>query len=193
MKRWLSDLFKLIVLLIFLVALLLASDRVLEELSKRGFSWIKAYFRYMKVIAVVVLGYPTIHVLSNMFYSRVRESHDARTAAVVRNTVRILGVGFLLVIISSMLVNPTIAVTLSGFLGIVFGYSCRDVFSQALAGIVLLTARPVRVNDYIVVQGLEGRVEEISLMFTTLKMSENNVVMIPNDQVLRSSIVLLRR
>jgi small conductance mechanosensitive channel len=59
-----------------------------------------------------------------------------------------------------------------------------------IAGILILLYRPFRLNDYIAVAGLEGRVVEIDLRYTTLVKSDHKYL-IPNSVLFTNSIALI--
>jgi small conductance mechanosensitive channel len=81
--------------------------------------------------------------------------------------------------------------TLVGTLGltsVAIGFSLRDVLSNYFSGIVLLTSRPFRLGDQIVIREFEGTVTQIQLRATTLKTYDGRVVSIPNQEVFRAII-----
>jgi small-conductance mechanosensitive channel len=81
--------------------------------------------------------------------------------------------------------------TLVGTLGltsVAIGFSLRDILSNYFSGIVLLTSRPFRLGDQIVIKEFEGTVTQIQLRATTLKTYDGRVVSIPNQEVFRAII-----
>jgi small conductance mechanosensitive channel len=75
-----------------------------------------------------------------------------------------------------------------GLTSVAIGFSLKDVLSNYIAGVILLAARPFRINDQIVIEEYEGTVTQIQLRATTLKTYDGRVVYIPNQEVFLSSI-----
>lgn len=76
--------------------------------------------------------------------------------------------------------------------GTIIGFSARNTISNAIAGILLLSARPFKLGDRIRTtedENLIGDVVEISLLYTKIKTIRNELVAIPNQTLLQRQIV----
>jgi small conductance mechanosensitive channel len=76
-----------------------------------------------------------------------------------------------------------------GLTGFALGLALKDVLSNLLAGVMILLYRPFRLGQRISMLGIEGTVTEIDLRYTTIE-TENARVMIPNSNILTSTITL---
>ncbi|PSR16076.1 transporter [filamentous cyanobacterium CCP3] len=82
--------------------------------------------------------------------------------------------------------------TLLGTLGltsVAIGFSLKDVLSNYISGVILLAARPFRINDQVVIGNYEGTVVQVQLRATTMRTYDGRLVYIPNQQVFQSSVV----
>lgn len=82
--------------------------------------------------------------------------------------------------------------TLLGTLGltsVAIGFSLKDILSNYISGVILLAARPFRIEDQIVVGDYEGTVVQIQLRATTMRTYDGRLVYIPNQVVFQSSII----
>lgn len=82
--------------------------------------------------------------------------------------------------------------TLLGTLGltsVAIGFSLKDILSNYISGVILLAARPFRIQDQIVVGEYEGTVVQIQLRATTMRTYDGRLVYIPNQVVFQSSII----
>lgn len=82
--------------------------------------------------------------------------------------------------------------TLLGTLGltsVAIGFSLKDILSNYISGVILLAARPFRIQDQIVVGDYEGTVVQIQLRATTMRTYDGRLVYIPNQIVFQSSII----
>lgn len=76
--------------------------------------------------------------------------------------------------------------------GTIIGFSSRNTISNAIAGILLLSARPFKLGDRIRTtedESLIGDVVEITLIYTKIKTVRNELVAIPNQTLLQRQIV----
>ncbi|MGB0560325.1 MAG: mechanosensitive ion channel family protein [Spirulinaceae cyanobacterium] len=81
--------------------------------------------------------------------------------------------------------------TLLGTLGltsVAIGFSLKDVLSNYISGVILLAARPFRIDDQVKIEEYEGTVVQIQLRATTMRTYDGRLVYIPNQQVFQSSI-----
>jgi len=89
-------------------------------------------------------------------------------------------------------ISGAAAGAISVAVGTVIGFSSRNTISSAIAGIILLSARPFKLGDRIklsVDENLLGNVVEISLIYTKIKTLRNELVTIPNQSLLQNQII----
>lgn len=71
-------------------------------------------------------------------------------------------------------------IALLGSAALAVGLSLQASLSNFAGGILILITRPFTVGDYIAAQGLEGTVQYIGLVYTTLQTGDNKKITIPN-------------
>lgn len=76
----------------------------------------------------------------------------------------------------------------AGALGVVVGLAARQTLGAVLAGFVLLFSRPFEVGDWVEIEGNEGMVTDVSIVNTELRTFDDELVMLPNDEVTNSPI-----
>ncbi len=76
-----------------------------------------------------------------------------------------------------------------GLTSVAIGFSLKDVLSNYISGVILLAARPFRLNDQIIIGEYEGTITQIQLRATTMKTYDGRVVYIPNQEVFQASII----
>lgn len=76
-----------------------------------------------------------------------------------------------------------------GLTSVAIGFSLKDVLSNYISGVILLAARPFRINDQVVIDNYEGTITQIQLRATTMKTYDGRVVYIPNQEVFQASII----
>jgi small conductance mechanosensitive channel len=97
-------------------------------------------------------------------------------------------IGWLLAL-GTLGVNPATLVAGLGVTTIALGFALKDLLSNFVAGFLILTTRPFRLGDQIVVNEYEGTVERIDLRATILRALDNRLIVIPNADVYTATLI----
>lgn len=151
------------------------------------------YLLYIQVALVTVLGAFIINSFSNAAYTYIIRLADQSAAATVKTVVRVVGIAILLSVIISMLsANPSAAITMGSFSGLIVGFATQTVLSHFVAGIFILIVRPVKFGEIITIAGQVGVVKEMRIMHLVLETQDGATeILIPNGMVF--SQVILRK
>jgi small conductance mechanosensitive channel len=84
--------------------------------------------------------------------------------------------------------QTTSLVALIGAAGLAIGLALQGTLSDMAAGIMMVLFRPIKVGDFIAVDGQMGTVKEISLVATELATLDNVQVLMPNSRVWSNTI-----
>ena len=110
----------------------------------------------------------------------------------VRSFTRVTAVA-LGVLVALELLNATAlvgaALGAAGVVGIAVGFAFRDIIENYLAGLLLSMRQPFGPNDYVSVDGSEGKVVRLTSRATVLLTLEGNHVRIPNAKVFKAVLV----
>ena len=66
--------------------------------------------------------------------------------------------------------------------------SLQNIFTSVFSGITILVTKPIVVGDFVEVAGVSGTVKAINLMRTNLNTVDNQLVQIPNGDVVGAKI-----
>ena len=101
-----------------------------------------------------------------------------------------IGIWLLGIMIAAIVVFPnmTPAKMLAGLgLGsVAIGFAFKDVFENFLAGIIILFRREMRIGDFVECEGIDGKVEEISIRETHIRQTDGQLVIVPNALLFKS-------
>lgn len=86
-------------------------------------------------------------------------------------------------------IETTSLVAALGAAGFAVGLALQGSMSNFASGILLLTLKPITVDDFIEVNGFSGTVSKIEIFTTTLLTLENTAVIIPNSQLTNSTVI----
>lgn len=81
----------------------------------------------------------------------------------------------------------------SGVVAIVIGLALQSTLGDVFSGIVLNTTKPYRLDDWVSIDGTEGKVIEIDWRATHLRTSQGGTVVIPNSVAAKAKILNLNR
>src|SRR5476651_1771309 len=81
----------------------------------------------------------------------------------------------------------------SGAVAIIVGLALQSTLSDVFSGIVLNTTKPYQLDDWISIDGTEGRVTDIDWRATRLQTSQGSMAVIPNSLAAKAKIVNFSR
>ena len=76
----------------------------------------------------------------------------------------------------------------SAVIGIVVGFAARQTLANAIAGIMLAIAQPIRIGDLVTVEEETGEVEDVRLTYTYIRLDDGRRLIVPNEVLAQSSI-----
>ncbi|HHF2887322.1 mechanosensitive ion channel [Vibrio diabolicus] len=70
-----------------------------------------------------------------------------------------------------------------GIAGVIIGFALQDTLSNFAAGMMLLIYRPFDVGDFVYAGGVDGKVSHMSLVNTTIRTFDNQIIIVPNSKI----------
>lgn len=169
-----------------LLGLQLALARAPLEADARAWG-IRALSALLLVLATFVVG----RVLARVLGYYLAQVEGLRPLAGVSERIALLviwAIG-LLMALSQLNVEITPLLTTLGVAGLATALALQDTLANFFAGLYLLADRPVRVGDYVKLDGgAEGYVVGVGWRSTKIRQLANNVIVIPNQKVAQSII-----
>jgi small-conductance mechanosensitive channel len=146
------------------------------------------------VLGVVFL----ITLVAARFADRRLSRRDLPASAITRYRVLRRSVVALIVfigVLSALLVIPQVRAVATGILassaivGIVVGFAAQRTIGNFIAGLLIAFSQPIRLGDYVEVDGTSGIVEEIGLTYTFIRVADDDRLVIPNDRIASDTIL----
>ena len=97
-------------------------------------------------------------------------------------------------LLSALLVIPQIRAVAGGLLassavlGIVVGFASQRTLGNFVAGLLIAFTQPLRLGDEVVIEDVEGMVEEIGLIYTFVRTENGDRLVIPNEKLASDTI-----
>lgn len=143
------------------------------------------------VIFIAFFGIIVVKSILNLFKKALVQSKiDRSLLSFIVAIVRILLYVLLLFVCLTRLHIPlTGIVSALSAVTLAIGLALQDIIGGVANGLLLVSARLFKVNDYIEVGDVSGSVKEINLLHTVLVTPDNKTVTIPNKTVFNTQIV----
>jgi small-conductance mechanosensitive channel len=151
------------------------------------------------MIVIIVVGYVALRIFTIVFaeYKRRTKLHPF-TIDLFQNLVRYLVYAIVAVLLLTNVLVMAGLQTLAGtmvtlftvFIGLVVSFAATGSIGNALSGLVIMSWRPYKDGDRVeIAGGTYGDVVEVDVMFTKVRTIKDEIVHVPNSQILGSKIV----
>jgi len=169
---------------------------VTELISESGISFgTLTLAAAIKALVTLLVGLALIRVLLSLFDRAMNRSEKLSP---LKRHLRPILKGLLaallaLVVLDSLGVQVTSLIALLSVAGLAVSLALQNSLANIAGGIMILTAQPYGIDDYVSIGGTEGTVDFIRLSYTKLHTPDNKEVQIPNSTVAGATIVNYNR
>ena len=148
--------------------------------------------RLLVIGIVLVATFVAARLIDRRIMGATRSPEAMTRYRVLRRTISagIVTIGLL----SALLVIPQVRAVAGGLLastavlGLIIGFAAQRTLGNFVAGLMIAMTQPLRIGDWVEVGGLEGAVEEITLMYTFIRTEDNARLVIPNEKLASDTI-----
>jgi small conductance mechanosensitive channel len=150
--------------------------------------------RGLVVVALMLIAAALLTRMVNSFVKRNIDRHRAHgtllpaSATRLQVSRRILDAAIWIVAIAISLSQfPELRVFSAGLLasagisGLIVGFAAQRTLGNAVAGVTIAFAQPIRIGDEIELRGERGVVEDITLLFTAIRTWDGKRLIVPNE------------
>jgi small-conductance mechanosensitive channel len=148
--------------------------------------------RLLVVVIVIVLTGLLAQLIDRRLMGPHRSPEVLTRYRVLRRS--IAAVIVTLGVLSALLVIPQIRAVAGGLLassavlGLIVGFASQRTLGNFVAGLMIAITQPLRLGDWVEVNGVEGSVEEIGLIYTFIRTDDNARLVIPNEKLASDTI-----
>lgn len=168
-------------------------DELLAYLTSKHFLElvVSAGLKIVGALVLLVVGVWLCARVANLFRRTLtRADVDVTLVSFLRNlTYGILVVLLLVATLQVVGVPSASLVAAVGAAGLAIGLSLQGSLSNLAWGVLLIIFRPFKAGDLVEVGGRVGKVDTVSLMYTTLITLDNQVAVMPNSKVGSDAII----
>lgn len=146
---------------------------------------------FIKPLFVFLCGLIAVYVFKNIVFKKIKQHYpnDLPMHVFVRIGSYLLYFLIAAIVLQSFGINMTALIGAAGIFGVAVGFAAQTSVANIISGLFLTFERPFDINDVIVIDGVEGYVQTLDLFAVTLRTSDNKLVRIPNEKVLKNNII----
>lgn len=151
---------------------------------------------YLCIAIIVITIFWLLSKLFKLFVRKTLEnrSYTRQNLVLVLNRVgssAIMFFGFLIAMVIAIPgFTPGQLMSALGIGSVAIGFAFKDIFQNLLSGILILLGEPFKIGDDIIVNNLEGTVEDIQIRATFLRSPDGRRIVIPNATVYTSPVTV---
>ena len=175
-----------------------ALENTTERIDLVGYKLAQLGERAIELLPLIALAFGTVVVFwllaslltrSDLLFRWI-DNRFARDLARHFARIAVIGAGVLLaleLLDAAALVGAALGA--AGVVGIAVGFAFRDIIENYLAGLLLSMRRPFEANDFVAIDGAEGKVVRLTSRATVLLTLAGNHLRIPNAKVFKAVLV----
>ncbi|MGE0787886.1 MAG: mechanosensitive ion channel family protein [Sandaracinaceae bacterium] len=138
-------------------------------------------------VTSVVIVYRLVDVASDVFQKRAGATEtklDDQLVPLVRKSVKVVTVVLgAIFVLQNMDVDVASLIAGASLGGLAFSLAARDTVANLFGSLSIFADQPFQVGDWVVMQGIEGVVEEVGMRSTRVRTFYSSLVSIPNSKV----------
>lgn len=144
------------------------------------------------IIALILLIF--FNKISNLIYNIIKKFNSKIFKEKVVETFFNSISKIFIKIILAVIILQTIGIDFSGIfalvggLGLILGFAFKETINNVCGGLILLTFKPFKAGDLIEFNGKIGTVKKIEIFYTTMVTLQNEVIIIPNGNLINDEI-----
>ncbi len=146
----------------------------------------------LAALAIILLAYRAIDILVDVMTRRARQTEtklDDSLVPLMRTSLRLfVGVVGLLFVLSNIDVDVSSLIAGLGLGGLAFALAAQDTVKNLFGGVTIFADKPFEVGDWVVVDDIEGTVEQVGFRSTRVRTFYNSQVTVPNGRLIDAGV-----
>lgn len=154
-------------------------------------AFLRAIPSILLAIAILIVGIILTKICIKLMSKGLSKTKlDLTVVKFTTQVTKILLYVLLLTVVLSMVGIPaTSIITVIGTAGVAIGLALQNSLSNVAGGFLLMITKPFKIGDYIISNGVEGTVSQISILHTRLDSVTNQAIFIPNGLAINAVVV----
>ncbi len=164
-------------------------SQLVEQMSGLLINFVPKLLSAFLVLLLLYLLYHIARKLLSKLLSRTKFI-EAGLAGLINKSFSVAAWIFIgVMVLAQFGVNINALLAGLSVVGIAVGLAAQDTLQNFISGITILIDRPFRVGHFIEIEGTYGRIEEITLRSTRLRTINNEMMVMPNLQMINQKVI----
>ena len=167
-------------------------EAVLRHIDSAGpFDLLARVISALVMVFVIIIVFNAVQLITA---KALKNRLSPQRTFMIRKGIKYTGfVLALLFLFKSMGVDTAALLGAAGVVGIAVGFAAQTSASSFISGLFLLSEKPFRVGDAIMVDTILGVVLSVDLLSVKIRTFDNLYVRIPNETIFKSNVTTLTR
>ena len=171
------------------------TSEALASLIEKILGWcVESGTKIIISLVIVLVSFKLINFISRRIQKRLKINPNAdKTIVKVFTNIGkvVLKIVVIVCLIGYLGIDTSGLTALITSFGVCAGLAVNGALANLAGGVIILFARPFKVDDYVEVEGsdIEGTVEDIQIICTKLRTPDNKVIYVPNGTLSNSNII----
>ncbi|MEO1252217.1 MAG: mechanosensitive ion channel family protein [Pseudomonadota bacterium] len=167
---------------------------LLEQIEAYAEGFIRLLPNIGLAIIVLLSTWLAATIANRIITGVLRTARIRRALADLLTTLVGIGVWVFGILIAATVLFPSLEpasiLAALGVGGIAVGFAFKDIFENFMAGAMIMLRKPMRIGDFIECEGVEGKVEEITIRDTYIRQTDDQLVMVPNSLLFKNPVYI---
>ena len=145
----------------------------------------------LTTIAIRIVRTITSHAIETIAEKNRQNDFNQTLSPLINRIITIVVIAFsAIVVMEHFNYNATSLLTILGASSLALGLAAQDTISNMISGFIIMIDRPFRVGDRVKIPtGEAGDIYEIGLRSTKILDVDNNMLIVPNNELIKTKIV----
>lgn len=140
---------------------------------------------------LLIIGIYVTKWLAKLITNRLTtKKTDPNVIHLLQRIFYIIAIAILIITTLDLINVPLTAFAfLSGAIAIGFGFGAQNIINNFISGWILMWERPIKIGDFLEVEGAKGVVEEINTRSTRIRRVDGVHMLLPNSKLLENTVI----
>jgi small-conductance mechanosensitive channel len=141
-------------------------------------------------VLVIVLFYIAYRVIKYYVNKTAKKKLQTRRLAVIDKVIRYtFNVLVALYVLNLLGINISAILGAAGIAGVAIGFAAQTSMSNIISGFFLFIDKSLQLGEYVTVGDISGTVTSIDLLSVKLTTPDNQLIHIPNENIIKANII----
>ncbi len=147
---------------------------------------------FAKALLLILFGFILARVLSNSLEKLIVKKISPHLTMIVRGTTfYIILLLFIISAVQQLGFKISTLLGATGILTVALGIASQTSMSNLVSGIFIIGEKPFALGDLIKINDIQGEVFSIDFLSVKIRASDNTIIRIPNETLIKSAIINL--